>query len=68
MSTIKEMVEELPLDIQVNVKVYVNSLMEKRREHPVQPLSQDWAGGFSAFKSEFTSMELQKKALEWRRD
>lgn len=68
MSTIEEMVEELPLDIQINVKVFVNSLLEKRREHPAQPLSQDWAGGFSEFKSQYSSMELQKKALEWRWD
>lgn len=62
------MVEDLPLDIQVNVKVFISSLIEKRREHPAKPLNQDWAGGFSEFKSQYTSMELQKKALEWRWD
>ena len=68
MSTIEDMVEELPPDIQINVKVFINNLMEKRREHPVQPLSQNWAGGFSEFKSRYTSLDLQKKALEWRGD
>ena len=32
-------------------KVVRDSLMEKQREHPVKPLRQDWAGGFSEFKS-----------------
>ena len=68
MSTIVEMVEELPPDIQINVKVFVNNLIEKRREHPVHPLSQDWAGGFSEFKSRYISLDLQKKALNWRGD
>ena len=66
MSTVAEMVESLPPDIQINVKVFINNLIEKRREHPVEPLNQDWAGGFSAFKTLYTSLDLQKKALEWR--
>ena len=61
MSTIEEAVKLLPPNIRVNVQIFIDSLMEKQREHPVKPLRQDWAGGFSAFKSEFTSMELQKK-------
>ncbi len=67
-SIIEEMVEQLPPDIRVNVKFFVDSLMEKRMEHPVKPLRQDWAGGFSEFKAEYTSLALQKKALEWRGD
>lgn len=66
MNNVAEIVEKLPPDIQVNVKVFINSLMEKRREYPVQPLKQDWAGGFSEYKSMYTSLDLQKKALEWR--
>ena len=68
MSTIEEAVRQLPPNIRVNVQIFIDSLMEKRREHPVKPLCQDWAGGFSKFKSQYTSIDLQKKALEWRRD
>jgi len=60
MSTIEEAVKLLPPNIRVNVRVYIDSLIEKQRLHPVKPLSQDWAGGFSEFKSEYTSMGLQK--------
>jgi len=31
-------------------------------------LKQGWAGGLSSLKGSYTSMELQKKALEWRSD
>jgi hypothetical protein len=68
MSTIEEAVKLLPPNIRVNVQIFIDSLMEKQREHPVKPLRQDWAGGFSEFKSQYTSIDLQKKALEWRGD
>jgi hypothetical protein len=31
-------------------------------------LSQTWAGGLKEFRNQYTSLELQKKALEWRGD
>ena len=31
-------------------------------------LSQNWAGALSDYRSQYTSLELQKKALEWRGD
>lgn len=68
MSTIEEAVRQLPPNIRVNVQVFIDSLLEKRKEHPVKPLRQDWAGGFSDFKSQYTSIDLQKRALEWRGD
>lgn len=68
MSTIEETVRQLPPNIRINVQVFIDSLLEKRREHPVKPLRQDWAGGLSEFRSQFTSKDLQKKALEWRGD
>jgi hypothetical protein len=29
-------------------------------------LTQDWANSLSDYRSQYTSLELQKKALEWR--
>ena len=68
MSTIEETVRHLPPDSRVKVQIYIDSLMEERKKHPARPLRQDWAGGFSEFKSQYTSIDLQKKALEWRGD
>jgi hypothetical protein len=31
-------------------------------------LRQDWAGALRDVKNEYTSLDLQKKALEWRGD
>ncbi|MHA1637547.1 MAG: hypothetical protein ACTSUO_06175 [Candidatus Thorarchaeota archaeon] len=31
-----------------------------------QPLQFSWAGSLKDFRDEFTSLEIQKKALEWR--
>jgi len=31
-------------------------------------LSQDWANALESHKNKYTSLELQKKALEWRED
>ena len=51
MSTIEDAVRQLPPDIRVHVQIYIDSLMEERKKHPARPLRQDWAGGFSEFKS-----------------
>lgn len=37
-------------------------------EKPARKLTQNWAGGLSDYSSQYTSLELQKKALEWRGD
>jgi hypothetical protein len=31
-------------------------------------LKQNWAGALSDYREKYTSLELQKKALEWRGD
>lgn len=36
------------------------------REYESKPISFSWAGGLKDFRREFTSIELEKKALEWR--
>jgi len=68
MTSISENYNQLPPEIMVKVKIYINSLMEKRQNQPLRPLKQDWAGGFCEYKSQFTSLELQKKAMDWRGD
>lgn len=45
-------------------------LLEKRRTKSSDSytLRQDWAGALREHREEYTSLELQKKALEWRGD
>lgn len=40
---------------------------EKKKKRKTR-LSQDWANALSDFREKYTSLELQKKALEWRGD
>jgi hypothetical protein len=43
--------------------------MYETKIHPRRSkLQMNWAGGLSEFHGQFTSLELQKKALEWRGD
>ena len=47
---------------------FVEFLLEKRARKPGQKLRQDWAGALRDYRGQYTSVELQEKALEWRGD
>jgi len=64
METIKneeiiKLIENLPEDLKREVKDFAEYLLTKR-------LSLKWSGNLSKYKKDYTSVELQKKALEWR--
>ena len=63
-----ELVKELPPDSQAEVRDFVEFLLEKRKRKSVGKLRQNWAGALRDYREEFTSLELQKKALDWRGD
>ena len=63
-----ELVNELPPDIQAEVADFAEFLLEKRRKKGQRNLRQDWAGALRDYGKHYTSLELQKKALEWRGD
>lgn len=52
-----ELIEEL--------EHYLDYLLKKQKVRKSGELKQDWAGGLKDVN--FNSVELQKKALEWRR-
>jgi hypothetical protein len=64
---LEEIVSELPPEAQAKVRAFVESLREPGNGSP-QPLQQNWAGALSDYREKYTSLELQKKALEWRSD
>lgn len=43
---------------------YLDYLINKKAVHKSKKLKQDWAGGLSDIQ--ISSIDLQKKALEWR--
>jgi hypothetical protein len=68
MKTIEEMVRELPPELQQEVWNFAQFLIEKQSRKPGRALRQEWAGALRNYRDQYTSLELQKKALEWRGD
>ncbi|HSE82992.1 MAG TPA: DUF2281 domain-containing protein [Thermodesulfobacteriota bacterium] len=62
------MIGELPPELQKEVEDFVQFLKEKRGRKAGKKLRQDWAGALKDYREQYTSLELQKKALEWRGD
>jgi LPS O-antigen subunit length determinant protein (WzzB/FepE family) len=63
-----ELIQELPPDVQAEVRDFVEFLLAKRSRTPAQKLRQDWAGVLRDVRDQYTSLELQHKALDWRGD
>ena len=68
MRTLEELVKELPPELQQEVQDFARFLLETKVQPKRSKLRMNWAGGLSEFRGKFTSLELQKKALEWRGD
>jgi len=66
--TIEEMIRKLPPELQKDVFDFVEFLLEKRAKKRGRKLRQDWAGALRDYRDQYTSLDLQKKALEWRGD
>lgn len=65
---IEELVKQLPPISQQEVRDFVEFLLDKKSKKPAGKLRQDWAGLLRDHRDEYTSLELQRKALEWRSD
>ena len=63
---IEALLRRLPPEAQREVAEYARTLVEQQPPKPKTFLRQSWAGGLSDLKDKYTSLELQKKALEWR--
>lgn len=63
-----DLVRELPPESQAEVRALVESLLEKRKQKSAGKLRQHWAGALSDYREQYSAMELQKKALDWRGD
>lgn len=65
MDALNELVEKLPPDLQREVEDFARFLLETRGQVKGGRLRLDWAGALSEFRQRYTSLELQKKAMEW---
>ena len=67
-SSLLDRIKEMPPDIQQEIGDFADFILRKRNPNTESTLSQEWAGALSDLKDKFSSLELQKKALEWRND
>ncbi len=65
MSTLKELVDQIPPDMEPEARNILESLIKKKRQPKQQKLRLSWMGALKEYREQFTSLELQKKALEW---
>ncbi len=66
--TLEELITVLPFSLRHEVEDFVQFLLAKRVKSGGTTLRQDWGGALQAHRAQYTSLELQKKALEWRGD
>jgi len=65
MQTLKEFIEQLPPDLQQEVQDFAEFLLHKKGRQKQKKLRMSWAGALREYRNQYTSLELQKKALEW---
>lgn len=63
-----QLLQELPQESQAAVRDFVESLIKERQQKANGHLRQNWAGALADHREQFTSLELQKKSLDWRGD
>jgi capsule polysaccharide export protein KpsE/RkpR len=68
MDSIEQLIQELPPDLRQEVKDFAEFLVQKRQRKAGRKLRQDWAGALRDYRDQYTSLELQKMAMEWRGD
>lgn len=63
-----EVVKVLPPEIQDEVRDFIEFLMEKRVHKPGHVLRQNWGGAIKDYREQYTALDLQKQANDWRGD
>ena len=67
MDSITTKIQNLPPDLQDQANDFIEFLINKKKRKIRKTPKLDWIGGLKQFKNEYTALELQKKALEWRK-
>ena len=65
-STIIEKIRELPPELQEEVINFIDFLRTKQRSKRKKKPNLEWIGGLKTYSDQFTALELQKKASDWR--
>lgn len=68
MKPLEEVIRDLPPDLQQEVRDFAQFLLQKKARPSHRKLRLSWAGGLRELRARFTSLDLQRKALEWWAD
>lgn len=66
MVTLSDQIEQLPPDIQQQVRDFAEFLLEKRTRKIKKKPTYQWAGSLKSLRDQYTSVDLQHKIAEWR--
>jgi len=61
---LKKILENMDADLQEEVINFIQFIILKKSKKK-KYLNQSWAGGLAELKDKYTSIQLQKKSLEW---
>jgi len=64
--TIEQKLKQLPPNLYEEVIDFIDFLIAKKVSTRKKKPKLDWVGGLKEYRHQYTSLELQKKALEWR--
>ena len=65
MKSVEETIKELPPELQREVLEFAEFLKQRRSKRKQTRLRLSWAGALSEYGDRYTSLNLQKNALEW---
>jgi hypothetical protein len=68
MERLEDIIKKLPPELQEEVEDFVIFLSERKVKKKRKFLRQDWGGALRNYRNIYTSLDLQKKSLEWRED
>lgn len=63
---LEELVRELPVERQAEVRDFVEFLLEKQRSRPRRTPQFDWAGALKDMRDDYTSVDLQHEITRLR--
>ena len=64
--TLDRKLELLPPELHREVVDFVDFLLAKKVPAKKKKPMLDWVGGLKEYRDQYTALELQKKALDWR--
>ncbi|MBM4285432.1 MAG: DUF2281 domain-containing protein [Deltaproteobacteria bacterium] len=68
MEGLEKLIQELPPELRQEVEDFIHFLLSKRVRQEGRRLRQDWGGALREYRGQYSALDLEKKALEWRGD